>query len=325
MNNRYTGSVLIHPDELDNTWIDRCAALGIPRLGLHPVGGQFAHESMADLLARLETPEYRALLDRAASLGIEIEYEMHAGRYLMPHTALAAHPEWQRTNADGARVSDLNFCVTNEDALDFYAKNAAAAAKKLYRSTNRFFFWMDDAKGGSCHCERCRALSPSDQQLLVANRVLAEIRREIPDATFAYLGYVDCLVPPTTVKPSEGIFLEYAPIERDFHRPICAQDAEKNRIQNEHLAALLELFGRGTAKVLDYWLDNSLYSGWTKPPKPFTEDKDVVAADIAYYRDLGFTDMSTFACYLGPDYIALHGEPDVTGFAAELRALMENS
>ena len=325
MNHRFTGSVLIHPDELDNTWIDRCAALGIPRLGLHPVGGTFAHESMADLLSRLETPEYRALLDRAAALGIEIEYEMHAGRYLMPLSALQEHPEWQRMNEAGARVSDLNFCVTNEAALDFYAKNAAAAAKKLYRSTNRFFFWMDDAKGGSCHCEHCRSLSPSDQQLHVANRVLAEIRREIPDATFAYLGYVDCLVPPTKIKPSEGIFLEYAPIERDFHRPICAQDTEKNRIQNEHLAALLELFGTENAKVLDYWLDNSLYSGWTKPPKPFSEDRDVVHADIAYYRTLGFTDMSTFACYLGPDYIELHGMPDITGFAAELRALMENS
>lgn len=322
MNTTYTGSVLIHPDELDNTWIDRCAALGIPRLGLHPVGGQHAHESMADLLAKLETPEYRALLDRAAELGIEIEYEMHAGRYLMPLSAFAEHPEWQRMNEAGERVSDLNFCVTNDDALNFYAKNAAVAAKKLYRSTNRFFFWMDDAKGGGCHCENCRKLSPSDQQLHVANRVLAEIKKEIPDATFAYLGYVDCLVPPTTVKPADGIFLEYAPIERDFHKPIYSQDAEKNRIQNEHLAALLKLFGTETAKVLDYWLDNSLYSGWTKPPKPFTEDKDVVKADIAYYKDLGFTDMSTFACYLGPDYIELHGDPDITGFAAELRALM---
>lgn len=322
MNTTYSGSVLIHPDELDNTWIDRAAALGIPRIGLHPVGGQLAHESMADLLAKLETPAYRALLDRAADLGIEIEYEMHAGRYLMPLSAFEKHPEWQRMNEAGARVSDLNFCVTNDEALDFYAKNAAVAAKKLYRSTNRYFFWMDDAKGGSCHCENCRKLSPSDQQLHVANRVLAEIRKDNPDATFAYLGYVDCLVPPTTVKPADGIFLEYAPIERDFHSPIYAQDAEKNRIQNEHLAALLKLFGTETAKVLDYWLDNSLYSGWTKPPKPFTEDKDVVKADIAYYKDLGFTDMSTFACYLGPDYIELHGDPDITGFAAELRALM---
>ena len=133
MNTNFTGSVLIHPDELDNTWIDRCAALGIPRLGLHPVGGQHAHESMADLLAKLETPAYRALLDRAAELGIEIEYEMHAGRYLMPLSAFEEHPEWQRMNEAGERVSDLNFCVTNEDALDFYAKNAAVAAKKLYR------------------------------------------------------------------------------------------------------------------------------------------------------------------------------------------------
>ena len=319
----FTGSVLVHPDELDAVWIERCCALGIPRIGLHPVGGPHADESLADLLARMEDPDYRAILDAAADAGLEIEYEMHAARYFLPLSVLEAHPDWQRVNENGERTTELNFCVTNRDALDYYAQSAVRTAKKLYRSTYRYFFWMDDAKGGGCHCPACSAYSASDQQLLVMNRVLAALREEIPDATLAYLGYVDCLVPPEKVMPAEGIFLEYAPIERDFHAPLASQDAERNRDQNAHLAELLKLFGSDTAKVLDYWLDNSLFSGWTKPPKPFCEDKAVVAADFAYYRSLGFTDISTFACYLGPDYIALHGAPDITGFAAALRGLRD--
>ena len=70
--------------------------------------------------------------------------------------------------------------------------------------------------------------------------------------------------------------------------------------------------------MLDYWLDNSLYSGWKKPPKEFREDRDVIAADFKYYRALGIHDLATFACYLGEDYIELYGEPDISAFAAEL-------
>ena len=313
-----TGSVLVHPQELDKKWIDRCVSLGIPRIGLHPVGGGEAAKSLDDLLCRLKTPEFTSLLDLAAERGLEIEYEFHAARWCLPASEFEAHPEWMRMNDAGERVADLNFCVTNEDALDFYARRAVECAKQLYRSGKRFYLWMDDAKGGACHCPKCREYSVSDQQLIVANRVIGELRREIPDACLAYLAYVDCMTPPN-VKPADGIFLEFAPIERDFHKPIGDPDSQKNRHEVEHLPALLEYFGHDNAKVLDYWLDNSLYSGWKKPPKEFHEDRDVIAADFKYYRALGIHDLSTFACYLGEDYIELYGEPDISGFAAELK------
>ena len=55
------GSMLIHPDELSEAWIDRLSRAGIDTLGLHPVGGRHAAESLKDLLRRLKTAEYRAV------------------------------------------------------------------------------------------------------------------------------------------------------------------------------------------------------------------------------------------------------------------------
>lgn len=318
-NIKYTGSVLIHPDELDRIWIDEAVRLGIPRIGLHPEGGREAHKSLAGMLKMLETPEYRATLDYANEKGIEIEYEMHAARYLLPAEEFTAHPEWFRLSADGKRVPDLNCCASNPEAIGYMAKRAAETALKLYRSTKRFFFWMDDARDSACRCPDCSGYTPSEQQLIVMNAIVTELRKHIPGAKLAYLAYADCKAPPVKVKAAEGIFLEYAPMDRDFHIPMDDPSSEKNARQCVYPKPLLELFGAEEAKLLEYWLDNSMFSGWKKPPKSFTPDKPVIAADGRYYKSLGFRDLSTFACFLGYDYREQFGMPDVTPFANMLR------
>lgn len=318
-----TASLLVHPEEFDRSWLDRCVKLGIPTIALHPVGGWRSPLTMRAMLERLETEEYRALIDEALEKGLTVEYEMHAARYFLPKHEFEAHPEWFRMNENGERTPDLNFCVTNEAALDYVVKRAAEAAKRLYRSSHRYFFWLDDAKDAFCHCPECSQYSPSDQQMLVMNRMLKEIRKDDPEAKLAYLAYYGTLTPPTQIKANEGIFLEYAPIDRDHHRPMSDTDCEKNRSQNKDIEALLDFFGKDGAKVLDYWLDNSLFSDWKKPPKPFAPDAPVIHADFDYYRALGFSDFSCFACYLGEDYKELHGEPDIAPFAEAYRRILK--
>lgn len=302
-------SLLIHPDELSRDWIARMAEHKIPTLALHPVGGKAACAAVAELVERLDTPAYRALLDEAADAGLQIEYEMHAARYLLPEAEFEAHPQWFRMKADGERSTDWNCCPSNTEALDYIAERAAALVKKLYRSSHRYFLWMDDAKDSCCHCPACRNLSPSDQQMTVMNHILRRLKQDDPEASLAYLAYFECIEPPTKVAPEAGIFLEYAPFERDFHKPL-RKDA-----QSEPLEKLLSYFGKKGAKALDYWYDNSMFSNWKKPPKAFAVDKPVLEADFAYYRALGFEDIGCFACYLGPDYEELHGEVDIADFA----------
>ena len=304
--------MIIHPDELSRKWIDRMADAGITVIGIHPVGGRAAAKAVNGLVEALQTPEYRALLDYAAERGLEIEYDLHAAGYLMPRSEFETHPEYFRMNEKGERVTDWNFCVSEPDALSLVAKRAAKLATSLYRSNNRFHFWMDDGRNIHCHCPKCQALSPSDQQLIVLHAMLKEIRKELPDAQMAYLAYFDSIVLPT-LPQENGVFLEYAP----FEKYAAKSDDAPMLIARElaMLKPLMERFGRKDAVVLEYWYDNSLFSHWQKPAKRFVLDREGMERDIADYKALGFTSVTTFGCYLGADYEELYGAVDVTPFS----------
>ena len=304
-------NILIHPEELNKKWIDRMADGGIKILGIHPHGGGRATESLKELIGLLETAEYRALIDYAISRGLEIEYEMHAARFLLPAELFESHPEYFRTMANGERTDKFNFCVSNAEALDLVAKNAAELAKKLYCSRPVFYFWLDDAKNCHCKCEKCRDLSPSDQLLIAVNAMIGEIRKYIPDAKLAYLAYQDSLEVPTAIKPADGVFLEYAPIEKYKN-----EAPERIEVERNMLLKQADYFGWKDSKVLEYWLDNSLFSGWKKPPKPFTANAQAIKKEVAEYADLGFEIISTFGCFLGEDYEELYGEPDISAFTS---------
>ncbi|MBR3893948.1 MAG: DUF4838 domain-containing protein [Clostridia bacterium] len=302
--------ILIHPEELTEKQIDRMASRGVNVLGLHPVGGDSAVDSLNRLLAQIEQPSFRILLDYAAECGLEIEYEMHAASYLLPRELFETHPEYFRMNEDGERVADYNFCVSNSEGLEIVAARAAELAHRLYRSRPAYYFWMDDIREKPCHCPACRKLSVAEQQLTALNRMIREIRKTIPNAKMAHIAYLDCIDVPHAVKPEEGIFLEFAPIEKYKDRPDRTREEEERRM----MPLLLDYFGKEDAKVLEYWLDNSLFSHWKKPPKPFSADPEKVKAEVLDYADAGFSLIATFGCYLGEDYEALYGEPNITPF-----------
>jgi hypothetical protein len=114
------------------------------------------------------------------------------------------------------------------------------------------------------------------------------------------------------VKPEAGVFFEYAPMEKYKNEEGSALLA---REEEKMLPRLLEFFGRDGAKVLEYWYDNSMFSGWEKPPKRFSPDAEAIARDVSKYRELGFEYISSFACFLGEDYEELYGEADIAPFA----------
>jgi len=305
--------MLIHPDELSKKWIDKLADAGVDVLGLHPVGGGKAAQSLKELTEAAGTEAFRALVDYAESRGLETVYECHAAGYLLPRELFLRHPEYFRQNEKGERSADKNFCVSNTEALDIFAKNAAELASRLYKSKNEYYFWMDDVRNARCHCEKCKDLSASDQQLIAVNAMLKEIKKHRPDAKAAYLAYADTVSPPQRVKADPGVFLEYAPMEK--YKPKTEGWEQRVEKERKMLPPLLELFGKQDAKVLEYWYDNSLFSGWKKPPKKFTLDRDGMEKNIAEYKNIGFSEISTFACYLGNDYTELYGDVDIAPFA----------
>ena len=127
------------------------------------------------------------------------------------------------------------------------------------------------------------------------------------------LEYVDTVVPPVQINPEKGVFLEYAPFEKYTAKGENA--AELIEREWKMISPLLEYFGEADAKVLEYWYDNSMYSGWRKPPKKFVLNEKAMAEDLARYREIGFKRFATFACYLGEDYEELYGEVDAIPFS----------
>ena len=300
---------IVHPDEISKNLIDELVQNNVDCLGIHPVGGKDAYKTLEDLVLMLKTPEFRTLLDYAKERGLQIEYELHSIGYLMPKSLFSTHPEYFRVNKNGERSADYNFCVSNSKAMEIVCNNAVTLAKSLYNSSPNYYFWIDDGSDVFCSCEKCRNISPSDQTLMVTNAIAAAVRKEIPSAQFAYLAYMDTISLPT-IKKEDGIFLEYAP----FSKYTAKGDNAPDLIRQEQLsiAPLISYFGKDTAKVLEYWFDNSLFSGWKKPPKKFTLNYNQMKQDVHLYKEQGFNYISTFGCYLSEDYKSLYGAPDLS-------------
>lgn len=312
--------IIIHNHEISPFWIDRLrqardAGAPLDVLALHPVGGKNAPDSLRGLLEQVKTPAFRDFYEQVHELGMTLEYEMHTLSWLLPRDEFAAHPHWFRQNEEGERTPDANLCSTCEEALDYLEERTALLASLLPQQGDRYFFWLDDIRGARCHCPRCRELSSSDQAITVINRMLRGLRRVNPRAKLCYLAYIDMIAPPTVVRPAEGIFLEYAPIDRDLSRPIADPTCEKNAAEAQHLKPLLDCFGTAGAQVLEYWMDNSLNCRWKLPYKKLPFYPEVIAADAAYYRSLGFEHLTSFGCFLGKDYAEEFGLPPVTEYS----------
>lgn len=306
--------VVIMPDEFGPYWTEMLEQTDLNVLGIHPVAPEGG--TAFEVAEAFMTDENRREIERLEDRGIHVELEMHALSWLLPRGEFAAHPEWFRMNEKGERTGDFNFCFSNREALEVISENAARLAKFYKPRSNRYYFWLDDVPESKCQCPECQKYSASDAALTVYNAILRGLRSVNPEAKQCFLAYHDTLAVPQIVKPEKGIFLEFAPMIRDFDRGLNEPESEKNRKQIATLPDLLSFFGRENAQALDYWLDNSMNSGWKKPPKSFTYNAETLAKDVAYYESLGIDSVTCFACYLGEDYYNLYGQkPDIQTYA----------
>lgn len=312
--------IIVHPEELDDIWVEEAKEARLNVMGLHPVGGPDAHITLEKAIHDHAGSESKRLFKKLDTLGFQVEYEAHAMRWLLPKDMFETHPHYFRMDEKGTRQSDFNLCPSEPEALHFIADRAEQLARTLTVNSDNYFFWLDDVPGMKCHCEKCRSLSASDQQMLAVNAMVKGIRRFNAKGKLCYLAYIDAIHCPEKVAPEEGVFLEYAPFYRDSHRPLFDPDCEKNVKEVAALDQLLRLFGKKDAQVLEYWMDNSRFSGWKKPPKHMPLDEQVMKEDVKAYRSLGFESITSFGCYLGADYRALYGKAPVSEYGKLLEA-----
>lgn len=279
-------------------------------LGLHPTGGVTADRSLERLLDLLQDKSFVAKLDSLRAKGTKIEVECHALGWLIPRDLFQSRPDWFRMNEQGTRTPDSNICVSNPDVLMYLRQRSRQLAALLPSDTNRYYFWIDDIKDGFCRCPKCRGITPSDQAMIMYRAMLDGIRSFNPKATLSYLAYNETMALPSK-QNHDGLFLEFAPIERNTLLPITHA---ANVSLTASLKSMLAYFGTGDAKVLEYWMDNSLFSHWKKPPVRLEADFDVVRQDVEYYLKQGFEHIATFACFLSDDYAELYGAPPLSEY-----------
>jgi hypothetical protein len=151
---------------------------------------------------------------------------------------------------------------------------------------------------------------------LVETRILKALRSLDPKAQVAHLAYANSLQPPKQIKPPEGIFLEYAPINRRYDIPY-AQQRPNQQDGLDALDANLQVFPRETAQALEYWLDVSRFSRWKRPAVKLPWKKEVFLADVEAYRKRGIRHITTFAVWIDASYKERFGSLD---FIAEYGA-----
>jgi hypothetical protein len=256
--------------------------------------------------------------------GIQVEHELHAMSDLLPRAQFDRDPAMFPMDTKGNRVRGYNLCVHSTAALGVVAENAARFTKLLRSTTGRYFYWPDDGRP-MCRCPRCKGLSDSDQVLLLNNHLLKAVRQVDGRATLAHLAYARTLAAPAHVRPSAGVFLEFAPIERVYDQSIDARKARGTggRSHGELLDLLdgnLRVFGAGGAQMLEYWLDVSRFSGWNRSRVVRVPwDAGVFRRDVEAYARRGIRHVTTFAAWMDGDYVKRFGNPPVDAYGGELR------
>ncbi len=312
MNQQLTGrGIVILYDDFSPIWLDWMHQGGLNVLGLHGLPDN--HTSNVDedaFLQWVQKEENRSLVKQFEADGITVEYELHVASWLLPRSYFEQHPTWFRMDREGKRTNDFNFCPSSAEALAVVRENAFHLAEILQQKSHNYYFWLDDKPDTSCHCTDCRTLSGADQNLLIMNEILKGLRRYDPEARLAYLAYSDALSTPQ-IRPAEGIFLEFAPMHRDHTKPITDAADPRNITYARLLLQLADRFDLSQAHILEYWLDNALYSDYQKPPVKVPFEETVMERDVAFYRSLGIDFITSFGAFLNEEYQALHGTPPI--------------
>lgn len=297
--------VVVYPNDITSVgldeWENRIRQSGINLIGLHAAT---VNDPIDTLEAFIKGSTGKKFLEMCGRMGVDVEYELHALQNLLPRDLFESHPEYFREDTAGVRQRQYNMCFTSEEAVEAMRPQLESLLEWMRPTTHRYFFWTDDKQDKFCNCENCRKYSPSEQALIYENRFLKMLREYDPEATLAHLAYHQTVEPPVQVRADEGVFLEFAPINRDYTLPLPAGAVDA---MNANLLA----FPAYSQHILEYWLDESMFSDWKRDklvPNPFRREE--CARDVLQYRRLGASDITTFATWLYGDYIDRYGSTE---------------
>jgi hypothetical protein len=299
-------------NELERGWPARAKKAGLSTIA--------THVRPSEIAGFVKTEAGQRFLAECRKERVHVEHELHALSDLLPRDLFAKDPAMFRMDEKQERVGDCNLCVHSKAAGDVVCENAIKYTKLLPATTGRYFYWLDDGRP-MCRCPKCKELSDSDQALLLENQMLRAIRTVVPDASLAHLSYHNTLPAPSKITPEPGVFLEFAPIERAYDRPISQREGkcERHKLSHgellDHLDANLAVFGARGAQALEYWLDVSRFSYWKRDKTAaLSWHQDVYLDDLCAYAQRGIRHVTSFACWIDGDYVRRFGDPPLSEY-----------
>jgi len=292
---------ILNPSDLDHAgWLDILLEAGMNLLSLHT-----DYPTLRDWMQSTDGESWRNRLARAR---IDLEFAIHFTPSFLPESLFREHRDWFPVDVCGTRYWEgANPCTSSESLLDYFRQKAVEAARTLPSTTHRYHLWAADNHPW-CNCKACAPFSPSEQNLRLMHAMLEGLRSVDPKAELSYLAYMESLPPPAKIKPMNGIYLEFAPYRRNHRMPLSDPDCRTNADQLDGLHRLLAVFPASQARVLDYWLDVSLFSAYRKdlPPVEVIPAPGIIEADTAAYAALGIREVTTFACWMNAAYFRTH-------------------
>ena len=154
----------------------------------------------------------------------------------------------------------------------------------------------------------------------IMKSILLGLKRYDAKAKLSFLAYDDSMMLPTE-KPDKDMFLEFAPIGRNHLKPLNCDD-EKNQANREMLLKLLKIFPAESARVLEYFLDVSLFSNWEREKAgalPYDDAR--VRKDLEFYRSAGVERTATFAVFMDEEWRKQFGTDDLMQCGRAMREI----
>jgi len=308
------GFTICIEDLLTWDWVEKAREAGINTIATH-----YDPDTIVEFI---QSEKGKKFMEDCERYGIEVEHSLHAYSSLLPRYLFKTSPELFRMDANGERVGDYNFCVSNKQTLEIIAENAVKYARLLPSTSGRYFYTYDDAKL-LCACPECKGLSASEQTLIVENAIIKALRKEVnPNALISHAAYVYTMQAPRKVKPEPGVFLEWAPISRNHNQPLTNRVAFKASLGKEgehgrlldHLYENIEIFGNENAQVFEYWFDSYRASGWKTKEENWVEapwNPDVLWQDLEFYKRIGVSGITSVTCWTNQEYVNKFGEPPI--------------
>jgi len=170
------------------------------------------------------------------------------------------HPEYLALNAEGARPSDGQICLTHPEVRklmlaqlkEFIAKDREAAAKAGCQPPRIYAVEQND-NTLVCQCQECKAFceredSPSGPLVDLVNSLADGIKAEYPDVLVETFAYQTTLKPPRTIKARDNVMIRVAQLNAEWPKPVKERDDHPDMFR-----PMTHPVNRGPCEILVSW------------------------------------------------------------------------